>query len=126
MKDLTIRLFLHSWKKYLILTIVGLVILLINLSLHDFVYLLNYISGLQIAGFVLILVGGLSLLNYYGAYDFWSYAFTRRGKNGKNGSVYEYSEEKRSKRSKLKLPFGPYFLTGTVYLLLSFLLYIWL
>jgi hypothetical protein len=26
----------------------------------------------------------------------------------------------------LKLPFGPYFLTGTVYLLLSFLLYIWL
>ena len=126
MKLFLSKLFLHSWKKYIILTVVGLLILLVNLLLHDFTYLINYISGLQIAGIVIILVGGLSILNYFGAYDFWAYAFMRKGKNGKKPSVYDYSEEKRLVRSRSKWPFGPYFIIGFLFLIISFFMYIWM
>lgn len=120
------RLFLHSWKKYIVLSILGIVITILYLSFHSFRYLVDYISGLQLSGLVLIMCGGLSFLNYFGAYDIWTYAFSKRKKGEKKPTLHEHSEIKKSNRDKEKLSFGPYLLVGMILLLVSFIPYFWL
>ena len=54
----------------------GSMALIIILSVYNgFDNSINFINGFFIAGFALLCVGGLSVLSYLGAYDFFSYAF---------------------------------------------------
>lgn len=116
------NIFLHSPIKYLILFLVASLIVLTNLFLNGFSYLYLYVDGFFISGFSLILVGFLSLLNYFGAYDFWSYAFSKKKTNNYKVRLYEFSEEKKEKRKLKPLPFGPYFGVGIVFLVVSIIL----
>ena len=118
------NVFFHSPIKYLILFLVATGIVLINLILNSFTVLYFYVDGFFIAGFSLILVGVLSLLNYFGAYDFWSYAFSRKKKDDHRMPIYDYSEEKKRKRKLKPLPFGPYFGVGILFFVISIILFV--
>lgn len=119
------KLFFHSWKKYLICFIYSILIYVIYCSLRGtWNHIYCFIDSAFITGFSLICIGGLSTVNYFGAFDFWSYSFSKRGSNGKRMPIYEYAEQKRLKRSKDKLAFGPYYATGLFYVLISLILVI--
>lgn len=119
-------IFFHSPIKYIILFVIGCLLVLINGFSKGFDSLIIYADGFFIAGFTLILIGGLSLLNYFGAYDFWSYTFSKRNPNGTKKPLYEYSAERKEKRSRDKMPFGPYFATGLFFVLCSMILLLFL
>ena len=115
-------LFLHSPIKYIILFVIACLIIVANCFNVGFDQLIAYIDGTFVAGFALILIGGLSTMNYFGAYDFWSYTFSKRNPNGTRKPLYEYSAEKKEKRSRGNFAFGPYYLVGLFFVLLSIIL----
>jgi hypothetical protein len=115
--------FFHSPIKYAILFVIACIIVLINGFIKGFDFLIVYIDGFFIAGISMILVGGLSLLNFFGAYDFWSYTFSKRNPNGTKKPLYEYSIERKEKRNRGNLPFGPYFIVGLLFLIISIILF---
>lgn len=113
------RLFIHSWKKYLIVTGLAAIIVLLHLYLKGFDIIINYINAFFISGFALICFGSLSLLSYFGAYDFISYAFYRK----KASEPYrDYLERKETKRKSNNLGCGPYFGIGILLVIVSLLI----
>lgn len=116
-------IFFHSPIKHVILFILGCFIIVINGFTVGFDHLISYVDGTFVAGFSLILIGGLSTLNYFGAYDFWSYTFSKRNPNGTKKPLYEYSAEKKEKRSRGDFAFTPYYVVGLFFLIISIILY---
>ena len=117
------KIFFHSWKKYILLFIVACVLTLVGLLIKGFDLPLYYVDSLFFAGFSMVGVGGLSIINYFGGYDFMSYAFSKRNLDGTKIQYSTYIENKEAKRKKADLPFGPYFVVGTVFLIVSFVVY---
>ena len=124
--DLFKKVFLHSPIKYIVLLIIGILITIINCISKGFDLLVSYVDGAFVAGATIFLIGGLSTLNYFGAYDFWSYTFSKRAPNGTKKPLYEYSNEKQEKRSRAKIPFGAYYAVGVFYIICSIILYMFL
>lgn len=113
------RLFEHSWKRYLITLLLGAAIVITYLYLKGFDIIINYINGFFISGFALLCIGGLSLLSFFGAYDFFSYAFYRKKASQ---SFNEYVEKKELKRKGNNLTCGPYFGLGLILVIISLIL----
>jgi hypothetical protein len=122
MKDWFKKIFMHSPVKYVVLLILGLLIILANLLLNGFDHFLFYLNGVQIAGLSIVLMGGLSMLGYVGAFDFWGYTFSKKEEDGRRIPISQYIEIKNSKRQRKNIPFTPYFLVGAAYLIISFIL----
>lgn len=122
MKDWFKRLFLHSPIKYVVLTILGLLIFLANLLFNGFEFYTFYVGGIQIAGLSLLFMGGLSMLGYYGAFDFWGYTFSKKTEDGRRIPISDYVEQRRVKRHNKNFPFPPYFLVGIIFLIASFIM----
>ena len=122
MRDWFKRLFLHSLVKYIVLINLGILIFFANLLFNGFEYYTFYVGGVQIAGLSLIFMGGLSMLGYYGAFDFWGYTFSKKTEDGRRIPVSDYTERKRVKRLNKNIPFTPYFLVGVTFLLVSFVM----
>ena len=117
------ELFFHSWKKYLLCLLYGILIYTLYCSLREMWFtLFSFQDATFITGLSLLCIGGLSTLNYFGAYDFWGYTFSKRDQNGKRMPISDYTEQKRIKRKKGKYPFGPYYAAGLFYLLISIIL----
>lgn len=122
------KLFIHSLDKYVISSSIVLIILIVNLSLNNFRDLINYVNGLQIGGAVIFLIGGLSLVSYYGAFDTFGYAFSKLKKDPEKHyrDMYEFVTVKAEERKEHKLPFMPYFATGLFFILIGIFLMIFL
>ena len=123
MKRLLDKIFFHSWKKYIILFVVACALTMAGLLLNGFNFALYYVNSFFFAGFAMICLGGLSIVNYYGGYDFMSYAFSKRNPDGTKIQYSTYIENKENKRKNNKLPFGPYFVIGTIFLIVSIIIY---
>ena len=123
MKEMLNKIFLHSWKKYIMLFLVAFVLTLVGLLLNGFDLVLYYVNSFFFAGFAMICFGGLSIVNYFGGYDFMSYAFSKRNSDGTKIQYSTYIENKETKRKAKKLPFGPYFVIGAVFLIVSLIIY---
>jgi prepilin signal peptidase PulO-like enzyme (type II secretory pathway) len=118
------KFFFHSWKKYIIAFVIALAITIVGLVLNGFYLLINYANSVFIAGFSVICIGGFSVVNYLGGYDFISYSFARRNKDGIKLQYSTYIENKETKRKANNLPFGPYFVVGFIFLLVSLIFYL--
>lgn len=123
MKHWIKKIFIHSYKKYIFLIVLGAIFTLVNLISHGFNHMIYYVNGTSIAGLALIFMGGLSLLGYFGAFEFWGYTFSRKDMNGRRMEYSDYINQKKEKRVRSELPFGPYFLVGVLYLLVSLVLF---
>ena len=113
------KYFLQTWKKYLVVLSIGFAIVILNLALNGFDNSINYINGFFIAGFALLCIGGLSVLSYLGAYDFFSYAFYRKKARL---DYMEYIQQKETKRKNGALPYTSYFVLGGILVLISFII----
>lgn len=111
------------WYKYLILIIIGIILMVINVGVKgDWQYIGFYIDGAFIAGTVLILLGGLSFVNYEGTFDIFSYLGTKRTKNGQKITYREYSEVVKEEKIKKGYVFIPYIIVGIIYILIGIIL----
>ena len=123
MKYFIKKVFIHSLKKYVIIFIVAVILVLIGLLINGFDWTINYVNSFFFSGFAMICIGGLSIINYYGGYDFMAYAFSKKHVNGKKIQYIDYIEKQNSKRESRQLPFGPYFVIGVLFLIISILIY---
>ena len=113
------QIFIHSWLKYVLSFVYGILVLVIFNSLRSWTILQNYIDGLFIAGFTLVCFGLLSVISYFGGNDIFSYMFARRNERGVKPSYYEYTINKREKRKSKGFSFVPYFVIGAFFILIS-------
>ena len=111
------------WYKYLILTIVGILLIIISVATHDaWTIYIYYTDGFLLAGVVLILLGGLSFVTSQGAFDIFSYSGTKRSNNGKKLTLAEYSEVMREERQNKGYVFMPYILVGISFLVVGIIM----
>lgn len=126
-KSLFVKIFIHSWLKYVVAIFVSIVIILIVLSSKGFKHLVSYCDGLFISGGVLIGVGLLSLLASYGSFDIFSYSGKYVYNKIKNKSVErypEYSKNKALNREKAQFGYIPYLVVGIMEIIISAILLI--
>lgn len=121
------QIFYHKPIKYIVSFIVGLVVIVITMFVKGPKYLISYVDGTFIAGFVLIAVGFLSILTSKGSMDIFSYSTKYVYNKFRNKEVeryHEYSSNKMEKREKYKFSYVPYFVNGAFYFVVSLILLI--
>ena len=79
----------------------------------DFHRAFNYMNALTAAGGVCIFTGLLMLVSFYGAFDFFGYAFMSRVKR-KQTDYRSYQDEKKAARNRFR--FLPFLITGAVFI----------
>ena len=116
------EIFIHSWIRYLISFIYGILILVIYNCTRNWIDIINYIDAFFIGGFSLVCIGGLSVVTNLGTFDVFTHMFV----GSKNGlpkpSLYDYVESKKEKRHKKRFNCIPYFVLGVLYILMCFIL----
>lgn len=122
------KVFFHSLHKYIISASLVLVVLIVSLSLNNFRELIYYVNGFQIGGAIVFLIGGLSLVSYFGAFDTFGYAFSKLKKDPEKQyrDMYEFVTIKEEERKEHKFTFMPYFVTGLFFILIGIFLMIFL
>ncbi len=107
------RLFLHSYKHYLIATISCVTFIFAHNALRNFnLFLLP--SGIVTGGLICALVGLLILAIFYGAFDTFIYGFQvmRKGSKREHKDLVEYTEHKARERKGKSLYYMPYIVVG--------------
>ena len=123
-------IFLHSGKKYIVVTIVSLIINIVIVAYKGFDNLIAYCDATFVSGALCIGIGGLSVLGNFGAYDTLGYSihYVRENTLRKDGAVkkyndmHDYIEKQNLKRSKSKYLSVPYFVVGTFWIIFSIIL----
>lgn len=118
---------MNTWKRalkgtaahYIIALVIALAIVLVILLKSSFRLRINYINALTTGGSVCILMGGLVLTAYFGAFDIFGYAFKKPSKRRKT-DYFTYKQEKKEKRSFALVI--PYIVIGALFLLIGLLL----
>lgn len=117
------KFFLHSWKQYIIASILAIGLTILAIFSRKTFSLLFIADSFAIAGVVTILIGGLVLVGYFGGFDTLGYGmsyFVR--KNKKYDDLFDYTEKKKLLRKSGSLTFMPYFIIGILFVIISFVL----
>lgn len=72
---------------------------------------------LSVSGYVVVLVGALFTVSYYGAFDLFGYVFSTERSKYKN--YVDYSEQKYVKRAREGYFFVPYYVVGIAIVIIS-------
>ncbi len=117
------KIFFHSPNRYLFSILIGIILAILNIFFDKgFSSILSYANGTFISGFMLICIGGLSLVNYFGGFDIFSIMFAKRDQYGHKPTLHEYSISKAERRKKYPYVFTPYFIVGLILLIISAIL----
>ena len=114
--------YLHRyWIKFLVCFALGLFIMAIyNWSAGRWDLLVSYSNGGFIAGAVLFLVGLLSLVNSYGAFDLSSFYLRRKQVDETRKENYgEYVTRRAEERKKTRMGFLPYIIVGAMFIIVG-------
>ena len=84
--------------------------------------LINYCNSTFIAGFSLICIGCLSIINNVGGFNLFSYMFAKRNEKGVKEDYYTYTLKNKEKREKREKPYYTYFIIGAVLIAISAIL----
>lgn len=116
------QIFFHSKYRYLFSLVFAIIGMLAYILLNDKNLehaLLTISNSSFIVGFILVLVGGLSILSNLGAFDIYSYQFKRKGTGPNRYTLYDH-QQKRIEQSKGKqFYFVPYMVVGLLFLIIS-------
>ena len=116
------QIFFHSKYRYLFSLVFAIIGMLAYILLNDKNLehaLLTISNSSFIVGFILVLVGGLSILSNLGAFDIYSYQFKRKGTGANRYTLYDH-QQKRIEQSKGKqFNFVPYMVVGVFFLIIS-------
>lgn len=117
--------FQQTWKKYLICLIIGLTVTVLSIyTSGGFSYLVSYVNGTFSAGFVLLCLGGLSVVSYLGAFDMFSYAFSK--KSTKKEGYYNYSIKNKESKKNKRYNYIPYLVVSSLFILAAIIIRLFL
>lgn len=121
------KLFFHSPFRYLAsLIVMALIVVIYNLLRGEWSLIVNYHNSFFLAGMFLILIGLLSLVDFYGGFDIFRYMFVRKNLDGTKITLYEYSEDRKEKVKIKKYYFIPYVVVGVLSLIVSLIFLIFI
>lgn len=116
------NIFFHSKYRYIFSLAFAFIGILVYLLSHDPELeqpILSISNSCFIVGFVLVLVGGLSILSNLGAFDIFSYQF-RRLKSGSNKyTLYDHQQRRIELSKSRQYYFVPYLVVGGFFLIIS-------
>ncbi len=124
--------FKKNWIRFVVSIGIGIIMICIynfghqiSLKINPWVLPYFYRDSLFIAGMVVVLTGGLSIMSNFGVFDIFSFYPGRKKKeDGKKENYGDYVERKKAERSSEKnLYFLPYFIVGALFLIASLILY---
>lgn len=113
--------FRQHWIKLIVSFVIGLLLMVIYNSVRGtWNMFYTYVDGGFIAGAVLFLIGMLSLVNSFGAFDLSSFFFRRkRIDENRKEDYYEYVQRRSEERKGTRSGFLPYVFVGIMYILFS-------
>lgn len=115
--------FSTHWIRLVACLIFGIIIVIINNATHGtFTSLFQYSNGLFIGGAILFLFGLLTVVNYFGGLDIFSYMFRARKTDGHRESLYDYSERKKVERKPAAFNFIDYLIVGTIFMIVAIII----
>lgn len=122
--------FKQYWVRFVIAFGIGITLFVVYLaaytSAQSWTLLLYYCNASFLAGAVLFLFSLLTILNYFGGFDIFSFYMMRKPVDEhRKENFYEYCERKKGERRKFKLVFLPYMIISVLFLiatLVTFLL----
>lgn len=117
------KIFCHSVKKYVTALCIACGLTVAYLILNGHNHIKFYCDGFFIAGSATFLIGCLSCVTFYGAFEGFSYGFKnfRKTRSG-DDTFYDYVANKQIERKKSRLPYTPYMVVGILFLIVSFIL----
>lgn len=126
------NIFFGNIKKFLIIFLISIIIFIGIVASRGFGLIISYCDGCFITGFIMLAVGCLSALTYFGAFDTFGYSayalgemFRRKtSENKKYQDLIDYTEQKRLKRSNKRYSFVPYLENGVFFILAAVILLI--
>ncbi len=119
------NIFFHSKGKYIFSLCFAIVCTIIYVFINDKYFqqpLFSFMNGTFIAGFVLMLIGGLSILSNLGAFDIFSYQFKKKGTGENRYTLFDHQQQRIEKSKTKKLYFVPYMVVGALFIVISILL----
>lgn len=122
------KIIFHSPIKYLLIFILTSIVCLLISFIKNFT-LIGFVDAFFISGTITFVIGLLSLLSYFGAFDTFAYSFTYiknsySKTNNKNNDFYNYKQMKIMKRKKENFSFTPYLIVGLIFIIISIILLI--
>ena len=118
--------FKRHWIKFLVCILLGVGLMsLYNTSAGRWDLIGSYSNGCFVAGAVLVLLGLLSVVTNFGAFNLASFYFNRKRieEGGRKENYAEYTNRKEEERASYRLGFLPYMIVGVVYIAVSLILY---
>ena len=115
------RFFFHSGKRYLVGLLLAAALVFWILSQRGFDRVLCYVEALTTAGSVLIFIGLLQLVAFWGALDTFGYNLSLLG-HKRYADLYDYTQRKKEKRAQSELIFMPFLTVGLFFLIAGLLL----
>ncbi len=119
-----LNFFRKHWIKHVVAIVMGALLIVIYQSVNNsWGDIAGWYNSTSIAGAVLVLIGGLSVMNNFGTFNLASFYFMRhRVDEKRKENYYEYTVRKAEDRKKDRLTFLPYVLIGALYLIASLIL----
>ena len=118
------RIFFHSKYRYLLslaFALIGILCYFLSNDKEIEQPVLSISNSCFIVGFVLVLVGGLSILSNLGAFDIFSYQFKRKGTGPNKYTLYDHQQKRIEQSKTKKFYFIPYITVGGFFLIISFI-----
>ena len=111
-------MFRHHPLHYIAAAILGAAIVTVMLLHNPSRSRMAFADAFSVAGAVVVLLGLLLLVSYFGAFEIFGFSFSAHGAR-RYRTLYEYSEAKKEKRSKGGWTFMPYITVGAALLLIG-------
>ena len=117
------KLFIHSPYRYLFSIVFTIVIVLLyNILRNEWTLIVNYHDSFFIAGLSLVLIGLLSVVDYFGGLDIFRYMFKRKNPDGTKTTLYDFSEERKEKLKTKTYRFVPFMTMGVIMIIVCLIL----
>lgn len=117
--------FKHHWIRLLVSTLyVASICILYNIINDGFAYRVSYSNGLFIGGATIFLFGLLTIVNYFGGFDIFSFMFNNKRVDGHRETLFDYSERKKMERKDSAFVFIDYLVIGTIGMIVSTIIYL--
>ena len=113
------RLFIHSPIRYIVSLVIGIAVSISVLAFYGWDKKIYYCDAFFASGAILVSIGALAFVSYYGGFDIFGYVFTSLRTNRRYHDLYEYVNAKNEKRKKPYFPFMPYLMVGIVFIIAS-------
>lgn len=100
------RFFKDYWVRFVVAVSIGITLFVVYLaaysSAQSWVNIIFYCNATFLSGAVLFLFSLLTVLNYFGGFDIFSFYFMRKPHDdNRKENFYEYCERKKGERKKL-------------------------